>query len=249
MMFITVIVKTLLLIFFFSSTSYASITQITITGGLSGIDELNQFGLKGHNIYNELFTAVATIDTSLIGEATVEENNLNPPLFSTHKIYENFISDKGLNLDLTINGITVNGIFPRQTSRERISLFNTNDDTIHKGFQLFKHNDSTDQNFDFFINDRDAEHWNLGFTSIENSFFNELEIPTSIPNYEELQFSYTKTKTLANGTMNPDVMFTQLKLSNVNSVSFKLVTSVPEPSTITIFALGIIGIASRRFKK
>jgi hypothetical protein len=249
MVFRTVTVKTLLLIFFFSTSSYASLIEITLTGSLSGEDELNQFGLKGHNIYNELFTAVATIDISLIGEATIEDNNLNPPLFYTHKIYENFISDKGLNLELTVNGITVNGILPRQTSSERINLFNTNDDTIHKNFRLSKYNDNTDENFDFFIHDRDAEGWNLGFTSIESSFFNELEIPTSIPNYDELEFSYFKTKGLANGTMVPDQISTAFRLSNVNSVSFNVVTSVPEPSTLVIFALGMIGLASRRFKK
>jgi hypothetical protein len=248
MLFKTVTIKALLLIFLFSSTSYASLIEITLTGSLSGKDELNQFGLKGHNIYNELFTAVATIDTSLIGEATVEDNNLNPPLFYSHKVYENFIFGKGLNLELTVNGIIVNGILPRKTSSERINLFNTNDDTIHKNFRLSKYNDSTDENFDFFIHDRDAEGWNFGFTSIKNTFFNELEIPTSLPNYDELGFSYFKTKGFANGTMVPDQMRTAFRLSNVSSVSLNVVTSVPEPSTIAIFAISFLGIASRKRK-
>jgi hypothetical protein len=36
---------------------------------------------------------------------------------------------------------------------------------------------------------------------------------------------------------------------NFDLISFKSVTDVPEPSTLAIFALGMIGLASRRFKK
>ena len=249
MVFKLVTLKTFLLILFFSSTSYASLIEITISGSLSGEDELNQFGLKGQNVNNENFSAVATIDTSLIGQATIEDYNLNPPLFYTHKIYENFISDKGLNLELTINGITINGIFPRQTNHERINLFDTNDEVIHKNFRLSKYNDNTDENFDFFIHDRDAEGWYLGLSSIQNDFFNELEVPTSLPSYEQLNFSYFKVKDIANGTLVPDQIRTSFYLNNVNSVSLSVVTPIPEPSTIAIFALGFVGIYLRKSKK
>ena len=42
-----------------------------------------------------------------------------------------------------------------------------------------------------------------------------------------------------------------IRLTEFNDVTFKSshVNSVPEPTTLAIFALGMIGLASRRFKK
>jgi hypothetical protein len=57
---------------------------------------------------------------------------------------------------------------------------------------------------------------------------------------------------LANGTynvstVNPTAVDTPWV--SLPQVTFTGVTSVPEPSTLAIFALGMIGLASRRFKK
>ncbi|MBA6293637.1 PEP_CTERM-anchored TLD domain-containing protein [Colwellia sp. MB3u-70] len=41
----------------------------------------------------------------------------------------------------------------------------------------------------------------------------------------------------------------QFKLLELETVTFAQATDVPEPSTLAIFALGMIGLASRRFKK
>lgn len=38
-------------------------------------------------------------------------------------------------------------------------------------------------------------------------------------------------------------------LQTINSVAPRAITEVPEPTTLAIFALGIMGLASRRFKK
>ncbi|MEW6992546.1 PEP-CTERM sorting domain-containing protein [Colwelliaceae bacterium 6441] len=59
----------------------------------------------------------------------------------------------------------------------------------------------------------------------------------------------TSADRMGNRTFNrADFTLDTLKLSGP-SVSIKTPTDVPEPSTLAIFALGMIGLASRRFKK
>ena len=50
----------------------------------------------------------------------------------------------------------------------------------------------------------------------------------------------------SNSNSNIDVSFRNM---SITQSSDQLAAQVPEPTTLAIFALGVIGLASRRFKK
>ena len=107
---------------------------------------------------------------------------------------------------------------------------------VSTGILLLDSQDEWDFNtFDAFINnisfDIAGEHI-TDITMLTNDLVNDGTIPVLSFTDNSIQVSYT-------GSFD----FTG------RSATFQITTSIPEPSTLAIFALGIIGLAARRFKK
>jgi hypothetical protein len=88
------------------------------------------------------------------------------------------------------------------------------------------------------------------------------ELTLMAGNYYHLEFSFSGAGNNNFFYNNRDVAFSNGNFANIEGTSsgdtsntvmpalrFNEVTSVPEPTTLAIFALGMIGLASRRYKK
>ena len=55
--------------------------------------------------------------------------------------------------------------------------------------------------------------------------------------------------TALNRDLHSETGYSAAAISNVRGKTFEPSTEVPEPSTLAVFALGLMGLAARRFKK
>ncbi|MDO6446619.1 PEP-CTERM sorting domain-containing protein [Colwellia sp. 1_MG-2023] len=130
--------------------------------------------------------------------------------------------------------------------------------TANNGFVI---NASNNSNFDFnegsLINSDYYEVTTAGWYTLEHVFynlggvlavdFNILDGAGSLLHSETRSSAADDIATVVGGNRYGWVTYTDMSLAIDNST---LITSeVPEPSTLAIFALGMIGLASRRFKK
>ncbi|WP_236559713.1 PEP-CTERM sorting domain-containing protein [Colwellia sp. 20A7] len=98
--------------------------------------------------------------------------------------------------------------------------------------------------FQFSLNDSIVGTWDLTGSSIEQKYnldFNFAELNSTSTDWTLRMDVYDPICTSCGA----------IRLTELNDVTFKSshVNSVPEPTTLAIFALGMIGLASRRFKK
>jgi hypothetical protein len=98
--------------------------------------------------------------------------------------------------------------------------------------------------FQFSLNDSIVGTWDLAGSSTEQKYnldFNFAELNSTSTDWTLRMDVYDP---ICNGCG-------VIRLTEFNDVTFKSshVNSVPEPTTLAIFALGMIGLASRRFKK
>ena len=108
-----------------------------------------------------------------------------------------------------------------------------------------------DYNWSYLLNGTIASGGSvLGNESSSAHFINIIDTYSGMFDQLTINYSLTSSTTGNTNTLIDDPSFWfQLVPFQADYVNNKASTDVPEPSTLAIFALGMIGLASRRFKK
>jgi len=242
---------------------------------LSGVDanDLANTGLGGINntgLFVETFDIATQLGTNLVdspfGAGTKEFNSL----LDENKV-SNINNNAGCAVNGTGSGVTATGSFNvREDDVSGLALIGYDNNCF--GYTPKDGSSSGSVNIDFggildaasniYGTEMSMDYFGFYWATIDTYntfefFSNDVEVLTFtgadlIGEIDSLQLG--STSQYVNVLFNDGVYFDELKVTSTRRAAefdniVNRITQVPEPSTLAIFSLGIIGLASRRFKK
>jgi len=242
------------------SESSASLITISFDGKANGQDDFGYFGDKYQNYFDTDISVLVTYDTDKAPTVDLADSDLNG-------WYEEEGNFDWLNVSFTFNGIAFADFSTDVTNFSSHYLYDSEDPGVLTESVRFNKsmtngvipdgqpdpepnihtNFATSRSVSFRIDTLggdliDSDEFFTGFAGEEF-----LKLPKDYPG-TNLSFRFFNQEISPNGTNSGKREISEVYLTDFSNLQIKSVEA-PEPSTLAIFALGMIGLASRRFKK
>ena len=238
------LISVILFSILFQTKSLAGIIQIEFDGLSSGSDQLNIFGLD-ESFSNILTKGVIQIDLDKLpsSELTTSPNYQRAE-------YLNSESD-WLSITYEINGVLLSNNHMFETKTNYMSLGDTSDSAIGEHFFLRQGSEYESEGRDLISGMRQSISSSFQLRSDDGeNLINGIDVPSSLPTYDSFNISFSKAFSESDGSMTGLQSASHFSFTTLNNIEWKSISAtVPEPSTLAIFGLGLIGLFFRKFQK
>jgi hypothetical protein len=225
---------------FFTSVTHAGIIEINFSGLVSGQDNIGILGLPGESYTNVISSGYIRYDTT-IAPADSEPH-------SRYGRYENS-PNNWLDISVSVNGVTLNDFEQNIISSQIVLIENSSEPSVIPDTIIISENSNNGAiNFDPITNFYNAMFFRFDMHSSIGDLIDSDALPEHIGNYTNLDIGFGASEVFPDGSMTGRAVQTHLGFTSFDRVIMSRI-SVPEPSTLAIFAIGMIGLGARCFKK
>jgi hypothetical protein len=223
---------------FFTSVTHAGIIEINFSGLVTGQDDIGIIGLPGGVYTDAIASGYIRYDTRIV--PTDSE-----PL-SRYGRYENSSND-WLDISVNLNGVTLSNFEQNVLSSQTALIENSSEPSVIPDTIIISENSNNGvTGGDPITNFFNAMYFRFDMHSSIGDLIDSDALPKYIGNYTNVDINFGATEVFPDGSMTGRAVQTHLGFTSIDRVIMSSV-SVPEPPTLAVLVLGLLGLGRLKF--